>query len=278
VEICAKHTVARMLERDDFSKRHRESRAIHLHEFLYPLMQAFDSVALENDVELGGTDQLFNLMVGRDLMPKYGKRPQIVMTTPILEGTDARLVDGKVVGAKMSKSANNYIGINEPPFEMLSKLMLIDDLVVWRYLELLSTRTLAQIAEERRDVEAGRVAVTAIKEAFALEIVERFHGKPAAEAALARRREIAQGGLPEDVAELTIQADGGAIPLAKALALANLVKSSSEGLRLIQQGGVLLDDERVEKDRAQQIKLEVGARHLVRVGSKNRKFAWLRIV
>jgi tyrosyl-tRNA synthetase len=241
-------------------------------------MQAFDSVALENDVELGGTDQLFTLMVGRDLMPKYGKRPQIVMTTPILEGTDARLVDGKVVGAKMSKSANNYIGINEPPFEMLSKLMLIDDLVVWRYLELLSTRTLAQIAEERRDVEAGRVAVTAIKEAFALEIVERFHGKPAAEAALARRREIAQGGLPEDVAELTIQADGGAIPLAKALALANLVKSSSEGLRLIQQGGVLLDDERVEKDRAQQIKLEVGARHLVRVGSKNRKFAWLRIV
>jgi tyrosyl-tRNA synthetase len=278
VEICAKHTVARMLERDDFSKRHRESRAIHLHEFLYPLMQAFDSVALENDVELGGTDQLFNLMVGRDLMPKYGKRAQIVMTTPILEGTDARFVDGKVVGAKMSKSANNYIGISEPPFEMLSKLMLIDDLVIWRYLELLSARSLAQIAEERRDVEAGRIAVTAVKEAFALEIVERFHGKPAAETAMARRREIAQGGLPDDVAELTIQADGGAIPLAKALALASLVKSSSEGLRLIQQGGVLLDDERVGKDQAQQIKLEVGSRHLVRVGSKNRKFAWLRIV
>lgn len=278
VEICAKHTVARMLERDDFSKRHRESRAIHLHEFLYPLMQAFDSVALENDVELGGTDQLFNLMVGRDLMPKYGKRPQIVMTTPILEGTDARLVDGKVVGAKMSKSANNFIGISEPPFEMFQKLMLIDDLVIWRYLELLSTRSLPQIVEERRDVASGRIAVTAIKEAFALEIVERFHDKSAAEAALARRREIAQGGLPDDVAELTIQAEGGAIPLAKALALANLVKSSSDGLRLIQQGGVLLDNERVDKDQAQQIKLEVGARRLVRVGSKNRKFAWLRIV
>ena len=181
IELCAKHTVARMLERDDFAKRHRENRAIHLHEFLYPLMQAYDSVALECDVELGGTDQLFNLMVGRDLMPKYGKRPQIVITTPILEGTDARLVDGKIVGAKMSKSANNTIGINEPPFETLQKLLLIDDAVIWRYLELLSARPIAEISEQKREVESGSQAVTAVKEAFALEIVERFHGKEAAE-------------------------------------------------------------------------------------------------
>jgi tyrosyl-tRNA synthetase len=276
IELCAKHTVARMLERDDFAKRHRENRAIHLHEFLYPLMQAYDSVALECDVELGGTDQLFNLMVGRDLMPKYGKRPQIVITTPILEGTDARLVDGKIVGAKMSKSANNTIGINEPPFEMLQKLLLIDDAVIWRYLELLSARPIAEISEQKREVESGSQAVTAVKEAFALEIVERFHGKAAAEQALVRRREVAQGGLPTDIEEFALQADGGVIPLSKALSVAGLVKSSSEGLRLIQQGGVQLDGERVEKENAQQ-KLEAGKRYLVRVGSKNRRFAYLKV-
>ena len=276
IELCAKHTVARMLERDDFAKRHRENRAIHLHEFLYPLMQAYDSVALECDVELGGTDQLFNLMVGRDLMPKYGKRPQIVITTPILEGTDARLVDGKIVGAKMSKSANNTIGINEPPFEMLQKLLLIDDAVIWRYLELLSARPIAEIGEQKREVESGSQAVTAVKEAFALEIVERFHGKEAAEQALLRRREVAQGGLPTEIEEFALQADGGVIPLSKALSVAGLVKSSSEGLRLIQQGGVQLDGERVEKENAQQ-KLEAGKRYLVRVGSKNRRFAYLKV-
>lgn len=276
IELCAKHTVARMLERDDFAKRHRENRAIHLHEFLYPLMQAYDSVALECDVELGGTDQLFNLMVGRDLMPKYGKRPQIVITTPILEGTDARLVEGKIVGAKMSKSANNTIGINEPPFEMLQKLLLIDDAVIWRYLELLSARPIAEISEQKREVEGGSQAVTAVKEAFALEIVERFHGKEAAEQALLRRREVAQGGLPTEIEEFALQADGGVIPLSKALSVAGLVKSSSEGLRLIQQGGVQLDGERVEKENAQQ-KLEAGKRYLVRVGSKNRRFAYLKV-
>ena len=276
IELCAKHTVARMLERDDFAKRHRENRAIHLHEFLYPLMQAYDSVALECDVELGGTDQLFNLMVGRDLMPKYGKRPQIVITTPILEGTDARLVEGKIVGAKMSKSANNTIGINEPPFEMLQKLLLIDDAVIWRYLELLSARPIAEIGEQKREVESGSQAVTAVKEAFALEIVERFHGKEAAEQALLRRREVAQGGLPTEIEEFALQADGGVIPLSKALSVAGLVKSSSEGLRLIQQGGVQLDGERVEKENAQQ-KLEAGKRYLVRVGSKNRRFAYLKV-
>ena len=276
IELCAKHTVARMLERDDFAKRHRENRAIHLHEFLYPLMQAYDSVALECDVELGGTDQLFNLMVGRDLMPKYGKRPQIVITTPILEGTDARLVEGKIVGAKMSKSANNTIGINEPPFEMLQKLLLIDDAVIWRYLELLSARPIAEISEQKREVESGSQAVTAVKEAFALEIVERFHGKEAAEQALLRRREVAQGGLPTEIEEFALQADGGVIPLSKALSVAGLVKSSSEGLRLIQQGGVQLDGERVEKENAQQ-KLEAGKRYLVRVGSKNRRFAYLKV-
>lgn len=276
VELCAKHTVARMLERDDFSKRHRENRPIHLHEFLYPLMQAYDSVALECDVELGGTDQLFNLMVGRDLMPRYGKRPQLVMTTPILEGTDARVVDGVITGAKMSKSANNYVAINEPPFEMLQKLMLVDDAVIWRYMELLSRRSLAEITEEKRAVLAGTSSITAVKEAFALEIVERFHDKAAAEQALARRREISRGDNPTDVESIDVVAEGGVIPLGKALSAAGLVKSTSEGIRLIQGGGVLLDGTRLDKDGAQ-TKLEAGKTYLVRVGSKNRRFASLRI-
>src|SRR5262249_13126888 len=146
---------ARMLERDDFAKRFAEERAIYVHEFLYPLLQAYDSVALQCDVELGGTDQLFNLLVGRDLMPRYGQPAQIVMTTRLLEGTTARVVDGKIVGAKMSKSAGNYVGITEPPFDMLQKLMLVDDQVVWRYMELLSARPMGEIHALRTEVTAG---------------------------------------------------------------------------------------------------------------------------
>jgi len=277
VELCAKYTVARMLERDDFSKRFEEKRPIHIHEFLYPLLQAYDSVALECDVELGGTDQLFNLLVGRDLMPRYGKQPQIVMTTPLLEGTDARFEGGRVIGAKMSKSANNYVGIDEPPFDMLQKLMLVDDLVVWRYMELLSRRSLDEIRALKADVEAGRANVVAVKEAFAVEIVTRFHDAAAAATALERRREVAQGAVPDDAPEYEIPSDDGTVMLCKALALAGLSASNSEASRSIKQGAVQLDGKKLGEADAF-MKLARGARHLVRVGSKNRKFAWLKIV
>lgn len=274
IELCAKYTVARMLERDDFSKRYAENRAIHVHEFLYPLLQAYDSVVLENDVELGGTDQLFNLLVGRDLMPRYGKRPQIVMTTPILEGTNARFEGGKVVGAKMSKSANNYVGINESPAEMLQKLMLVDDQVVWRYMDLLSAKSIEEIAALRNDVSAGQTDIIKVKETFAQEIVTRFHSREAADAALARRHSVAAGGVPENVEEIAVKTDESLIWIAKALSLAGLAKSTSEGARLVKGGSVHVDGDVVKDDQA---KLEKGRRYLVRVGSKNRKFAYLVI-
>jgi tyrosyl-tRNA synthetase len=274
IELCAKYTVARMLERDDFSKRYAENRAIHVHEFLYPLLQAYDSVMLECDVELGGTDQLFNLLVGRDLMPRYGKRAQIVMTTPILEGTNARFENGKVVGLKMSKSANNYVGIDESPFDILQKLMLIDDQVVWRYMELLSAKSNEEIAALRSDVLSGRSDIIQVKEAFAKEIVTRFHSSAAADAALERRRSVAVGGVPENIEEIAIKTEENQLWIAKALSLAGLVKSTSEGARLVKGGAVHLDGEVV---RDEQAKLERGRKYLVRVGSKNRKFAHLVI-
>jgi tyrosyl-tRNA synthetase len=277
VELCAKYTVARMLERDDFSKRFEEKRPIHVHEFLYPLLQAYDSVALECDVELGGTDQLFNLLVGRDLMPRYGKKAQIVMTTPLLEGTDARFENGKVVGAKMSKSANNYVGIDEPALDMLQKLMLVDDKVIWRYMDLLSRKPLEEIRALKTDVEAGKTNVIAVKESFAVEIVTRFHDAKAANDALERRREIAKGEVPDDAPEHQIAAEDGGVSLAKALAVAGLVGSNSEGTRSIKQGAVTLDGKKLGENDGF-VKLSAGGRHLVRVGSKNRKFAWLKIV
>ncbi len=272
IELGAKYTVARMLERDDFQKRFEGGVPIHIHEFLYPLLQAYDSVVLENDVELGGTDQLFNLLVGRDLMPRYGKRAQIVMTTPILEGTNARVENGKVVGAKMSKSANNYVGISEPPFEMLQKLLLVDDQVIWRYMELLSAHAKEDIAALREDVRAGRRGIVDVKEIFAKEVVTRFHSSEAADAALERRRSVAAGGLPEDIEEISVVTEAESLWIAKALSLAGLVKSTNEGLRLVKSGAVHLDGEVV---RDEQQKLERGRRYLVRVGSKNRKFAHL---
>ncbi|MFO0547411.1 MAG: tyrosine--tRNA ligase [Polyangiaceae bacterium] len=270
IELCAKYTVHRMMERDDFSKRFADKRPIHVHEFLYPLFQAYDSVALECDIELGGTDQLFNLLVGRDLMPRYGKRAQMVMTTPILEGIDARFEDGKIVGAKMSKSANNYIGIQEDPFDMLQKLMLIEDRVTFRYIELLSRRPLEEIRQARADFDAGRLDIIKLKEDFAIEVVTRYHSAEAAQTALERRRSVAKGGLPDEIEEHSFESG---ITLAKALATAGLVKSSSEGIRMIEQGAVHLEGKKVEKSDAM-MKLPSG-KHLVRVGSKNRKFAYL---
>jgi tyrosyl-tRNA synthetase len=268
IELCAKYTVARMLERDDFSKRYADQRPIFVHEFLYPLLQAYDSVALEADVELGGTDQLFNLLVGRDIMPRYGKVAQLVMTTPILEGTNARVENGKVVGAKMSKSADNYVGIDEPPFEMLQKLLLVDDGVIWRYMELLSSRTNEEIKALRAEVTAGR-SVIEVKELFAQEIVTRFHSEDAAKAALERRRGVAAGGLPDVIEELTLESEGDAIGIGKVLALAGLAKSSSEGVRLVKGGAVHVDGEVVKDEKARLLK---GRMYLLRVGSKNRRF------
>ena len=274
VELCSKYTVARILERDDFAKRFGASQPIYVHEFLYPLLQAYDSVALECDIELGGTDQLFNLLVGRDLMPRYGKQAQLVMTTPILEGTDARFVDGKIVGKKMSKSADNYVGVSEPPFEMLQKLMLVDDAVIWRYFELLSSLSNEEIAAHKADVAAGRTGVIAVKELFAREIVTRFHSAEAAEAALARRKNVAAGGLPENIEELEVVAETDALLIGKALALAGLAPSASEGGRLVKGGAVHVDGEVLKDEKA---RLHKGKRYLLRVGSKNRRFAYLTV-
>ena len=275
IELGAKYTVARMMERDDFAKRFAEQKAIHVHEFLYPLLQAYDSVALDCDIELGGTDQLFNLMVGRDLMPRYDLRPQMVMTTPILEGTDARIVDGKVVGKKMSKSADNYVGISEPPFEMLQKLMLVDDQVIWRFMDLLSARSNEEIAALKADVAAGRSGIVAVKEAFAIEVVTRFWSAADADLALARRRSVAKGGLPDKIDEALLNAgDRAGIRIANAMKDAGLAPSTSEANRLIRSGAVFIGEVDLPDDAMKDEKFELakGKGYLVRVGSKNRQF------
>ncbi len=280
IELGAKYTVARMLERDDFSKRFEEKRPIHIHEFLYPLLQAYDSVALENDIELGGTDQLFNLLVGRDLMPRYGLRAQMVMTTPILEGTDARIENGKITGKKMSKSADNYVGINEPPFEMLQKLMLIDDQVIWRFMDLLSARSNEEIAALRADVAAGRAGIIAVKEAFAVEVVTRFHSAEAAGEAVARRRNVAKGGLPDNIEEARVNAgDKAGIWIAKAMKDTGLAPSTSEALRLLRGGAVYVGEGALpdEATKNEKLELQKGRRYLIRVGSKNRRFLFVTV-
>lgn len=275
VRLMAKSTVSRMLERKDFAKRFAEEQPIYQHEFLYPLFQGYDSVALDNDVELGGTDQLFNLMVGRDLMPQYGKRAQIVMTTPLLEGIDAKIEEGRVVGAKMSKSANNYVGIDEPGEEQFRKLMLVDDQVIWRYFELLSAKSAGEIAELRESVQSGRRHPKDAKKLFADEIVTQYHG--AAAAAEARKRWDAKfeaDAVPEDVETFKVTCEGDALWLPKALAIAGLVKSSSQGRQLVEQGGVEVDQKRVSDPKHE---LPAGRTYLVRVGSKNRRFARLEV-
>jgi len=268
LELAARRTLARTLERRDFKDRFESQRDVYLHELFYPLLQGYDSVALEADVELGGTDQLFNLMVGRDLQQRYGQRPQVVMTVPILEGLDAKLVDGQIVGKKMSKSADNYIGVQEPGLVQYRKCMQIDDSVVWRFYELLSARSQAEIEELKRTADPLEA-----KALFAFEIVERFHDKTAAEAAERSFREAyLSDGMPEQVPECELQADSDTLWLPKALAMAKLVSSSSEGKRLVLQGGVEVDSRRVRDDK---FALSKGQRALVRVGSKNRKFCYI---
>ena len=272
VELMAKMTVSRMLERNDFAKRYEEGKPIYQHEFLYPLLQGYDSVALECDIELGGTDQLFNLLVGRDLMSKYGQRPQMVLTTPLLEGIDAKMEGGVVVGAKMSKSADNYIGLTEDPLVMHRKIMQIDDEVIFRYFELISALSNAEIQALKEQKANGRHPKE-IKAVFAREIIARFHDDAAAVKAAEEFEKIYAGdAIPADVPEHTLTTDGATLWIAKALSSAGLVKSTGEGKRLVEQGGVEVDQVRITDGNHQ---LDRGKRYLLRVGSKNRRFAYV---
>jgi len=238
IQLAAKHTVARMLERDDFSKRYASGQPIAIHEFLYPLIQGYDSVALKADVELGGTDQKFNLLVGRQLQEIYGQEPQVVITMPILEGLDGV--------QKMSKSLGNYIGVTDPPDDMFGKLMSISDDLMWRYLELLSARPLAEIHGWREEVEAG-LNPRDVKVRLAEEMVERFHSRQ--DAVRAHERFVARfarGAMPDDIPTVDLSAVPEGIPVANLLKQVGLVSSTSEGLRMLKQGAVRIDGERVE--------------------------------
>jgi tyrosyl-tRNA synthetase len=233
IKLAAKYTVARMLERDDFAKRYRDGQPIAVHEFLYPLAQGYDSVALKADVELGGTDQKFNLLVGRELQRHYGQEPQCILTLPLLEGLDGV--------NKMSKSLDNYVGITEPPQEMFGKLMSISDELMWRYYELLSFRPLEEIAALRRECTGGRNPRDA-KVLLAQEIVERFHSGQAARDALAEfEARFKDGALPESMPEVTLHTGGTGLPVAQLAKQAGVVESTSEALRLIAQRGLRLD-------------------------------------
>jgi len=264
VRLAARWPLARMLERDDFKTRFREGRSIAIHELLYPLFQGYDSVALKSDVELGSTDQLFNLLVGRTLMREYGLEPQVILTGPILEGLDARIEDGRVVGEKMSKSLDNYVGVSEPPAEMFGKLMSISDDLMWRYAELLSSRPLDAIRSDREKVAGGELHPKDVKVAFAQEIVGRFHGRDAAARAAEEferrfaRRETDPSSWPEKV----VGTSGGPVQLVRALLEAELVTSTSEGRRLISQGAVKVNGDRVTDPKAE---LALGT-HAVQVG------------
>ena len=264
VRLAAHWPLARMLERDDFKTRFREGRSISMHELLYPLFQGYDSVALKADVELGSTDQLFNLLVGRTLMREYGLEPQVILTGPILEGLDARLEDGRIVGEKMSKSLDNYVSVAEPPSEMFGKLMSISDDLMWRYAELLSSRPLEAIRADRERVSRGELHPKEVKVAFAREMVARFHGaQAAAQAAEEFERRFSRREIdPDKFREVLVGTGGTPFPLARALLDAQLVASTSEARRLITQGAVKVNGERVAEPKAD---LPPGT-HLVQVG------------
>jgi len=261
IQLAAKHTVARMLERDDFDKRYKGGQPIAIHEFLYPLIQGYDSVALQSDVELGGTDQKFNLLVGRELQKQYGYAPQVVLMMPILEGLDGV--------QKMSKSLNNYIGINEPAGEMFGKLMSISDRLMWRYIELLSFRTPAEIQQWHDAVATGKNPRD-VKVAFAQEIVARFHDQAAAENAYAEFvARFKQGEMPDEMPEVTVNwGNNAGMPIANLLKEAGLTSSSSESFRMIKQGAVKIDGEKVS-DR--EVLIANGTEQVYQVGK--RRFA-----
>ena len=260
VHVAAKYTVARMLERDDFNRRYNGGQPIAIHEFLYPLIQGYDSVAMKADVELGGTDQKFNLLVGRELQKHYGQRPQVIMTMPILEGLDGV--------QKMSKSLGNYVGISEPSDEMFGKLMSISDELMWRYFTLLSFRSVREIDQLKSEVENG-LNPRDVKFQLCREIVTRFHDREAADAAqenfIAR---FQKGDLPEEMPEVVLDGEGGGLGVARVLKAAGLTGSTSEAFRMIQQGAVRIDGERLaDRDRS----IPSGSTHVFQVGK--RRFA-----
>lgn len=264
IRLAAQYTVARMLERDDFNKRYKAEQPISVHEFLYPLAQGYDSVALECDVEMGGTDQKFNLLVGRHLQAQAGQDPQVIITLPLLEGLDGV--------QKMSKSLDNYIGITEAPDEMFGKVMSISDELMWRWFDLLSFRSNEELAQLRADVEGGRNPRD-VKFLLGEEIVERFHDRAAAEAA--RETFIARfkgGQMPDDIPEKDLDAGAEGIGIAAALTACGLTASNSEAFRMIQQGGVRIDGEKVD-DR--HLQLQAGFEGVLQVGK--RKFCKARV-
>jgi tyrosyl-tRNA synthetase len=256
IQLAAKYTVARMMERDDFSKRFKAGQSISVHEFLYPLMQGYDSVALKSDLELGGTDQKFNLLVGRHLQQEYGQEPQCILTMPLLEGLDGI--------EKMSKSKNNYIGISEDPNTMFAKVLSISDTLMWRWYTLLSFKSLAEIAALKAEVEGGRNPKDA-KVALAKEITSRFHSAKLADAAEQDFINRSKGGVPDQIPEVALA--GAPLGIAQLLKQAGLALSTSEGNRLIEGGGVRVDSS-VVSDKA--LKLDAGS-YVVQVGK--RKFA-----
>ncbi|HTI48336.1 MAG TPA: tyrosine--tRNA ligase [Casimicrobiaceae bacterium] len=265
IRLAAKYTVARMLEREDFAQRYKSEQPIAIHEFLYPLAQGYDSVALRADVELGGTDQKFNLLVGRELQRHYGQEPQVILTLPLLEGLDGV--------NKMSKSMDNYVGITEPPAEMFGKLMSISDDLMWRYYDLVSLRAAEDIARLKRECAEGRNPREA-KVALAQEIVARFHSRRAAEEALAQfDARFRQGAIPDEMPEVTVHTNGAGMPIAQLAKQAGIVDSTSEALRLIQQHGLRLDGE-VVSDKA----LAVLAGRTVIIQAGKRRFARVTLV
>lgn len=265
IQLAARNTVARMLERDDFSKRYKGGQAIAIHEFLYPLIQGWDSVALKADVELGGTDQKFNLLMGRQLQEQEGQEPQVVLTMPILEGLDGV--------QKMSKSLNNYIGVADAPDEMFGKIMSISDDLMWRYFELLSFRPMSEIEAFREQIAAGSNPRD-IKFLLGEELVARFHDQAAA--TQAKENFIARfqkGAMPDEMPEFSLQAESDGLPIANVLKEAGLVSSTSEAFRMIKQGAVRIDGEKVA-DR--EIRLAAGTTAICQVGK--RKFARISVL
>ena len=264
IRLAARYTVARILERDDFSTRYRNGEPIAIHEFLYPLMQGYDSVALEADVELGGTDQKFNLLVGRELQKQYGQAPQIVLTMPLLEGLDGV--------QKMSKSLGNYVGITDPPEEMFGKLMSISDDLMWRYFDLLSLRNVSELEQLKMDAAEG-MNPRDIKYMLAGEIVERFHS--ASDARSAKEEFVnrfQKGGMPASIVEKVVSSSGEEMPIATVIKEAGLVASTSEALRMLEQGAVRIDGERVtDRDK----KIGAGDTGIFQVGK--RRFARIRV-
>lgn len=264
IKLAATHTVARMLERDDFNKRFQSNQPISIHEFLYPLLQGYDSVAMKADVELGGTDQKFNLLMGRELQKHFGQKPQVIITMPLIEG-----LDGK---QKMSKSLGNYIGIDEPAEDMFGKLMSISDELMWRYIDLLSLKSRQQITQSRQAVQEG-LNPKEVKLQFAFEIVERFHSletaKATQESFIAR---FQQGQMPENMPEVTLSGSEEEILIAPLLKSAGLVESTSDAIRQIKQGAVRIDGAKISDDK---LLIKKGTSHIYQVGK--RRFAKIKI-